>query len=402
MLKLSILEKLHAKLKITLCELIKVSMSHNYTDQTHNNAIMRQCIQKVATGPEYSKDLSFEEAYDAMRIILAAKADPVQAGIYLIALRMKRETDIENRASLQAIRDTMSPVTVNTENLVELADPYDGWARGLPVSAFVAPVLAACGVTCVSTGLESVGPKHGMNHFKVLRAAGIDVMQSPEQIRQHLENPNIGWCYANQQQCCPALHSLLTLRQTIIKRPVITTLEVLCKPFVATGKTHLVTGYVHKAYPPVYTSLARSAEFDSALIVRGVEGGFTPSLQQSARCFSYQGKEPDIETILKPEELDIQQDKRCVPLPSNLPMKAVPGTDNTAIDIEAATQAAATEGLQALKGNKGYAYDSLIYATALTLWHLKKTDSLISGAQRAREAINSGKANQHFIALKTH
>jgi len=37
--------------------------------------IMRQCIQKVATGPEYSKDLSFDEAYESMRAILAGDAD---------------------------------------------------------------------------------------------------------------------------------------------------------------------------------------------------------------------------------------------------------------------------------------------------------------------------------------
>jgi len=31
---------------------------------------LRECIQKVATGPEYSKDLSEDEAYKAMRALL--------------------------------------------------------------------------------------------------------------------------------------------------------------------------------------------------------------------------------------------------------------------------------------------------------------------------------------------
>lgn len=374
-------------------------MSEQQTDQEHRTAVMRSCIQKVATGPEYSKDLSYEEAYEAMRIILSGDANPVQAGIYLIALRMKRETDIENRASLQAIRDTMSPVTVNTEHLVEIADPYDGWLRGLPVSAFVGPVLAACGVTAVSTGLESVGPKHGMNHFRVLQAAGIDVTRNQETVKQQLEHPDIGWGYIDQREFCPALHELLPLRQTIVKRPVITTLEVLTKPFVATGKTHLMTGYVHKAYPPVYTSLARSAEFDSALIVRGVEGGVTPSLQQSARCFTYHGGEDDVETVLDPAELGIEQDSRCVPLPADLPMLKKAGTDDRVIDVDAATRAAADAGMSALAGTRGYAYDSIVYAAALTLWHLGKSGSLPEAAQDAREAIDSGKAKARFQAL---
>ncbi|MCB1754373.1 MAG: anthranilate phosphoribosyltransferase [Gammaproteobacteria bacterium] len=375
-------------------------MSAQISEQEFRTARMRSCIQKVATGPEYSKDLSFDEAYDAMQIILSGEADPVQAGIYMIALRMKRETDTENRASLQAIRDTMSPVTVEVDNLVDIADPYDGWVRGLPVSAFVAPVLAACGIPAVSTGLESVGPKHGMNHYRILGAAGIDVLRDQHSVKNHLENPDIGWGYIDQSRFCPALNRLLPLRHTIVKRPLITTLEVLTKPFVASGKTHLMTGYVHKAYPPVYTNLARSAGFDSALIVRGVEGGVTPSLQQSAKCFSYHGDGKDLETVLEPAALGIEQDNRCVPLPAELPMIQQPGREEKSIDIAAASQAAVEAGLAALDGQKGYAYDSLVYASALVIWHLEKATSLQSAADHARKAIDSGKAKAHFLALK--
>ncbi len=65
---------------------------------------LHRAIQKVATGPEYSKDLEYEEALETMEFILSGKADPVQVGIFLIALRMKRETKEENRGILQAIK----------------------------------------------------------------------------------------------------------------------------------------------------------------------------------------------------------------------------------------------------------------------------------------------------------
>ncbi|MGH8658897.1 MAG: anthranilate phosphoribosyltransferase, partial [Gammaproteobacteria bacterium] len=52
--------------------------------------LMRSIIQRIATGPELSKDISREEAQAGMRSILEGKIDPVQAGIFLIALRMKR------------------------------------------------------------------------------------------------------------------------------------------------------------------------------------------------------------------------------------------------------------------------------------------------------------------------
>ena len=97
---------------------------------------MRQCIQKVATGPDYSKDLSFEEARDAMRAILTDDIDPVQTSILFIALRMKRETDEENRGILQALIDTSEHATAAVDEIVDISDPYDGYARGVPASPF--------------------------------------------------------------------------------------------------------------------------------------------------------------------------------------------------------------------------------------------------------------------------
>ena len=115
--------------------------------------VMRSCIQKVATGPALSKDLSFEEAHAAMACILDKKVDAVQAGVFLIALRMKRETNDENKAILRAILDASDSVVAAVDEVVDVADPYDGFTRGLPMSPFLPAVLAACGVACISHGL---------------------------------------------------------------------------------------------------------------------------------------------------------------------------------------------------------------------------------------------------------
>ena len=57
----------------------------------------------------------------------------------------------------------------------------------------------------------------------------------------------------------------------MVKRTILTTIEVLVGPIRARKKTHLLTGYVHAAYPPVYSDLAKVAGFDSAILVKGVE-----------------------------------------------------------------------------------------------------------------------------------
>ncbi|HZA29342.1 MAG TPA: anthranilate phosphoribosyltransferase, partial [Gammaproteobacteria bacterium] len=133
--------------------------------------LMRSIIQRIATGPELSKDISQEEARAGMRFILEGKIDPVQAGIFLIALRMKRETDDEVRGVLEAIREVTRTVTAPVEEIIDLADPYDGFNRMLPASPFLPAVLAACGVPAAAHGVERLGPKYGVTHRQVLRAA---------------------------------------------------------------------------------------------------------------------------------------------------------------------------------------------------------------------------------------
>lgn len=360
---------------------------------------MRSCIQKVATGPEYSKDLSFDEAYSAMRSILNGKTDPVQAAVFLIALRMKRETEDENAGALKAILDTMTVTTAPVDEVLDVADPYDGYTRGLPVSPFLPAVLAACGQPTVSHGLETVGPKYGATHRKVLRAGGVDVDLSGSQVAERLGNPQIGWGYVDQRQFCPALHHLIPLRTRIVKRPLITTIEVLTGPIRGRQQTHLMTGYVHKAYPPVYAHLARTAGFDSAVIVRGVEGGVIPSLKQPAKLFYYHEGGTAQAMELKPQALGIEQATRAVPLPDDLPQAEERGDEiATTIDIEAASRAAAKAGLGALEGKPGPARDSLVYAAAIGLMHLKRYDSLSAAADAVRHVLDAGKALAHFRA----
>ena len=81
-------------------------------DKSDNNSIdrdaktvsrdMRQFLQQIATGPALSKDLSATDARSGMEYILDGRADEVQAAIFLIALRMKRETIAELHGALQA------------------------------------------------------------------------------------------------------------------------------------------------------------------------------------------------------------------------------------------------------------------------------------------------------------
>lgn len=360
---------------------------------------MRSVIQRIATGPELSKDISREEARHGMKLILEGAVDPVQAAIFLIALRMKRETDEENQGILDAIREATHHAVATADEVVDIADPYDGYNRTLPPSPFLPAVLAACGVPAFSHGLDAVGPKYGVTHRHVLRAAGRPVDLTPEEAAARLGDPKIGWAYVDQKDFCPRLHDLIGLRTLIVKRPAITTVEVMGGPIRGRKKTHLVTGYVHKPYPRIYAMLARQAGYASALLVRGIEGGVLPSLRQTGKLFYYHdlGEESSIE--VHPEDLGIQRENRAVPLPEDLPPAERRGDEiAVAVNTEAAARAAVDAGLAALEGRPGPTRDALVYGAAACLWHLGRHDSIATAAQAVREIIASGAALARFQA----
>jgi len=354
---------------------------------------MRSVIQRIATGPELSKDISLDEARLGMQAILDAEVDPVQGGIFMIAMRMKRETDDEQRGVLEAVRAATDHVVAEVDEVVDIADPYDGYNRCLPASPLLAPVLAECGVPAVSHGLDAVGPKFGVTHRHILEAAGIPVDLSPQEAAARIGDPAVGWSYVDQRAFAPKVHDLVPLRGTIVKRQVVTTVEVMARPIHGRKKTHLVTGYVHKPYPRIYALLARHAGFDSALLVRGVEGGVVPSLRQKGVCFNYQRMGEEQSFNIDPGALGIEQSVRAPQLPEDLPTASRPGDEiAVAVDVRATAQAAAQAGMAALEGQRGPTYDSLVFSGALILWHLGREQTQQAGADRIRAVLDSGAA----------
>jgi anthranilate phosphoribosyltransferase len=351
-------------------------------------ALMPSILKRIATGPELSKDISREEAREGMRLVLEGAVDPVQAGVFLIALRMKRETDDENRGLLEAIREATRRATAPVDEVLDLGDPYDGYNRTLPAAPFLPALLAACGVPAVSHGVQSMGPKYGVTHHQVLRAAGLPVDLTPEQAAARLADPRVGWAYVDQSAFCPKLYALRNLRTLIVKRPAITTAEVLAGPVRGARKTHLVTGFVHKPYPRIYALLARHAGFDSALIVRGVEGGVIPGLTQTGKVWRLLGGAEEVAVEFKPSDLGIEAAVRAPRIPGAAEEGEVQGT----LDTAAVAKAAAQAGLAALEGEAGPTRDSLVYGAALCLWHLGRHGSLREAADAVRRVLDEGRA----------
>jgi anthranilate phosphoribosyltransferase len=361
---------------------------------TSNHPQLDAVIQRICTGPELSKNISFAEARDAMRCIIDGDVSDVQAALFLIGLRIKRESDDEFKGVLQALRNSSNTAVANVDQLVVLSDPYNGFARHLPSSPFLPAVLAALGIATVSEGVSTVAPKYGVTHHSILKAAGKQVDQSVEVVARQLADPAIGWGYIDQAQYNPGLHALLPLRQLMVKRPVLATVEHLIGPIRGSQQTHLVAGFVHKAYPRIYGLLADFAEFDSTLLIRGIEGGISPSLRDPARIIIHrQGEQQTIP--INPEQCQATQAIRATALPDSIDPRLNSMDAETNLTI---STLAAEKGIEALQGQTGTMREALVYSGAVIFSNFQPECSLAAAACLVREVLDSSKAHTLFLA----
>jgi anthranilate phosphoribosyltransferase len=278
--------------------------------------------------------------------------------------------------------------------LVDLADPYDGFLRALPVSAFLPALLAACGLPAVLHGCEQVGPKFGVTHRQILAATGVPINLTPQEAASRLSDPEVGWAYVDQSIFCPALHHLTEVRRLMVKRPCLSTLEKLCGP-VRAQKNHLVVGFVHQDYERLLPEAARHAGYCSAVVIRGVEGGVVAPLNRTVSVRLYVEGGETHTLFLDPQEAGVVSTLRCVPLPEHLSRKADDATGDTqnAADFAIAT---VQTGLAALSCTSGPARDALVYSAASILYALGRFGALREAASVVCRALDSGAALAHF------
>lgn len=348
---------------------------------------MREAIQNIAVGPDRGRNISREMARNVMDGVLKGEIDQIQVAVFLIALRMKRESMDEFLGIYDALSARCMPLSASVDSLIVLADPFDGYVRNVTMTPFLPSVLAACGYACVIHGVESVGPKHGVTTHKVVSAAGGNPVRSTAEIAESLEENS--WAYIDQSVYAPDLYKMANLRNTIVKRTAITTLERLLMPLCGKDSTHLVLGYVHKAYPEIYATVAKEAGFDRILLLKGVEGGLAPALNKPLRRFFFETNLPE----------NIQNEKQLLETQAIFDAKmAAPALlpehkDNAVIEC-------LNMGLDVLSGKQNQAVkvarQSLCLAAGQILDAHNNNLTLASAVENVEICLDNGSALQKF------
>ncbi len=221
-------------------------------------------IQILGKGKRGARDLTQEEAREAMSRILAGEVTPEQLGAFLMLLRVKEETPAEVAGFVAAARASQPPAAPGMVDLDWAC--YAGKRRQLPWFLLAALLLASHGFKVLLHGLDHPGD-HRVYVPQALRALGLQEARSHQEARAQLAAR--GLAYLPLPVISPVLQHLLALKSVLGLRSPVHTVVRMLNPYQAPAS---LMGIFHPGYDLTHQQAALLLG-DSRLAVFKGEGG---------------------------------------------------------------------------------------------------------------------------------
>ena len=181
-------------------------------------------------------DLTFDEMYQVMLVIMQGRCSDAMMGAILTGLRMKGESIDEITASASAMRDLATNINPrDCRYMVDIVGTGGDGANLFNVSTAAALVAAAAGAQVAKHGNRGVSTKSGSSDL--LEQAGISLTLTPEQAQQCIENQGIGFLFAPNHHS--AMRYANPVRRELKARTIFNILGPLTNP---AGTPNLVIG----------------------------------------------------------------------------------------------------------------------------------------------------------------
>jgi anthranilate phosphoribosyltransferase len=243
-----------------------MTFSH-HLQTSHPEHPFAETIRILGKGKKGSRSLTQDEAYRAMKMILADEVLPLQLGAFLMLMRVKEETPEELAGFVLAARESCNLAEYSA--LVDLDwATYAGKRRHLPWFLLSALLLSENGISVFMHG--SPGPSIGRLYTQhCLAYLGLEVATTVEQAKTQLSEQHFS--YLSLEMICPKLHEIIELRPILGLRSPVHTLVKLLNPFNA---PYSIQGIFHPSYRSVHQRAAALLQQPHAAALKG-EGGET-------------------------------------------------------------------------------------------------------------------------------
>lgn len=211
--------------------------------------------------------LQSEEAEAVMNQIMNGEATDAQIGAYLMALRMKGETQDEIVGSARAMRANAMkvPVRINGAELLDTCGTGGDRSGTFNISTTVAFVAAGAGMKVAKHGNRAASSKCGS--ADVLGELGVNLDLTPEQVGQSVEEIGIGFLYAIKLH--PAMKYAIGPRRQMGVRTIFNILGPLTNP---AGAQRQLMGVFVGDLTDMLAHVLGELGAQSALVVSGYGG----------------------------------------------------------------------------------------------------------------------------------
>lgn len=332
---------------------------------------VKQAIEHVTGG----RNLTEEDAYRVMELIMEGAATPAQIAALLVALRLKGETVEEITGFARAMRGRAFPFRCSHPLVVDTCGTGGDGAHTFNISTTAAFVVAGAGVPVAKHGNRSVSSRCGS--ADLLEALQVNVDLEPAAVEACLGRLGIAFLFA------PVFHGAMkhaaTPRREIGIRTVFNLLGPLANP--AGAAAQVVGVYSAELVAKLARVLARLGTRRS-FVVHGYGGVDEISLAGPALVCEVNGQEIK-EYSVDPADYGL----------ARAPVEALKGgapEENAAITLEI------------LRGAAGPRRDAVLINAALALLAAGAAGSLADGLQKAARSIDEGAALARLNDLREY
>jgi anthranilate phosphoribosyltransferase len=173
-----------------------------------------------------NRDLTRDEACEAMRTIMRGEATQAQIAGFLVALRAKGETADEIAGCADAMREHVLRVNPRRTDLVDIVGTGGDGANTYNISTAAALVAAGAGAAIAKHGNRAASSASGA--ADVLEALGFRLELPPARIERSIDELGFGFLFAQAHH--PAMKHAAPVRRELATRTVFNVLGPLTNP----------------------------------------------------------------------------------------------------------------------------------------------------------------------------
>ncbi len=327
--------------------------------------MIREAIEKIVM----KGDLTYDEAYAAMREIMSGETSPTQNAAFLAALSTKStkaETIDEISGCAAAMRELATPVPHPGIETLEIVGTGGDKSNTFNISTTAAIVCAAAGVKVTKHGNRAASSKCGT--ADCLEALGVNLDQSPEKVVSELGGCGIAFLFAQRYHA--AMKYVGPIRKELGIRTVFNILGPITNP--ACPEYFLLGVYDEYLVGPVARVLGNLGA-KRALVVYGRDRMDEISLSAETAVCELSGGHVH-SYVISPEDFGFE---RC---------------QKSDLEGGAPEQNAAIVRSILAGEERGPKRDAVLLNAGAALYAAGAVESIPAGIQRAQEAIDSGAA----------